>query len=647
MTRSTGNVVFEIDGRPALALYKEYLGPKASELPSSGLLFPLAMQDGDSEKVLVRTLLAVDEQAQSLTFAGDVPQGASVQLMKADFDRLVGGAVGAASMVNSTTRGSNLTKLAIAVSCVGRRLVLGERTDDEIEAVRENLPPKTSLVGFYSYGELSPHGLGSCDLHNQTMTLTTFGESAIPLPKRTPAPAPARRAQTPLAPATDPLPQSTTPSTPTPAPATHTGGDGRLRVETFTWTGSKWSVPVPPQLDSPRTLVLAFGPRSLMDAPEPLRALSRVYPLSHVVGCSGAGQIVAGDVSDDALTVLVARFARTDLVSATAEVTDASQSHAAGLKLSRDLAAPDLRAVFVLSEGLTVNGSELVRGLNEGLGIDKGQIVLTGGLAGDGTRFERTWVLHGGEARSGLVVAVGFYGDHIVVGHGSKGGWDKFGPERVVTRSAGNVLYSLDGRPALGLYKEYLGPRAKDLPSSGLLFPLAMRSGPNDDKVLVRTVLAVDEAAQSMTFAGDLPEGSLVQLMKADFDRLVSGAEGAARDARALAPAVDSASFAVAVSCVGRRLVLADRTEEEVEAVANVLPKGAAVVGFYSYGELSPYGQGACDLHNQTMTLTTFAESAQPLARGANPMARSAPPAPERPLEARARATPPPSVPPA
>jgi hypothetical protein len=189
------------------------------------------------------------------------------------------------------------------------------------------------------------------------------------------------------------------------------------------------------------------------------------------------------------------------------------------------------------------------------------------------------------------------------------GGWDRFGPERRVTKSKGNVLFELDGRPALQLYKEYLGDRASGLPATGLLFPLALRAKQTESKSLVRTILAVNETEQSLTFAGDIPEGALAQLMKANFDRLVQGALEAASSTR-LSDDDSTATLAVAISCVGRRLVLGERTEEETEATLDVLPKGTQQIGFYSYGEISPYTSGSCDLHNQTMTLTTLSEAA-------------------------------------
>ncbi|XXY55030.1 FIST N-terminal domain-containing protein [Sorangium sp. So ce269] len=631
VTRSEGNVLYEVDGRPALSLYKEYLGDKAAELPASALLFPLAMRaTAQDEKFLVRTVLAVDHEAESMTFAGDVPKGHLVQLMKADFERLIGGAEQAARAASEAGKAGGEGALAIAISCVGRRIVLGDRTEEEVEAVLDVLPRGTRVTGFYSYGEISPYATGHCDLHNQTMTLTVLSE-ASPLLVRSEEPrerrpraaarAPAVAARVVAQPAGGmaefeelEVASDTAfepPSFASPASSASSAARG-MQLETFSFSREtgKWSVRALPALDSDRTLVLVFGAPEFLDDPGAIRELRRAYPRSHMVGCSSAGEIAGTSVRDGTLSVAVARFERTTLATAQVEVASASESFAAGQALARKLERPGLRGVLVLSEGLGVNGSQLVRGLNAVL---PESVVVAGGLSGDGTRFKRTWVCLGDAVRSGMVAAVGLYGEHVVIQHGSKGGWDKFGPERVVTRSEGNVLYEVDGRPALSLYKEYLGDKAAELPASALLFPLAMRATAQDEKFLVRTVLAVDHEAESMTFAGDVPKGHLVQLMKADFERLIGGAEQAARAASEAGKAGGGGALAIAISCVGRRIVLGDRTEEEVEAVLDVLPRGTRVTGFYSYGEISPYATGHCDLHNQTMTLTVLSESPTPL----------------------------------
>jgi len=381
-----------------------------------------------------------------------------------------------------------------------------------------------------------------------------------------------------------------------------------LQLEILTHTPTTgWSRPDFPVLDGPRTLVLAFGESHLLSDAGPLRELAGHYPSSILMGCSTAGAVLDDRVMDDTLCVAVARFQHTDLRSAAAHVVNMEDSRRAGRELGDRLGGEGLRAVFVLSDGLAVNGSELIAGLNAVL--PEG-VIVTGGLAGDGDRFQRTWVLDAGQPTPGMVSALGFYGPHIRVGHGSRGGWDIFGPERVVTRASGSVLYELDGKPALALYKAYLGKFADGLPATGLLFPLALRDDSGDDAPVVRTLLAVDEAAQSMTFAGNIPQGTLVRLMKANFDRLVEGAGEAALRARATAPAADGqATLGIAISCVGRRLVLGERTDEELERTLEFLAPGIRQVGFYSYGELSPYADGRCDLHNQTMTLTTLSEA--------------------------------------
>ena len=365
-----------------------------------------------------------------------------------------------------------------------------------------------------------------------------------------------------------------------------------------------WSCVFPTELDGPNTLVIAFGAASFIDAPAALTQLIAAFPQSKIIGCSSAGEIHADLVADDTLVVAVARFERTSVAYAAAPIAAMADSGQAGSRIGAELAAHRPRVVLALSDGLRVNGSELVKGMARSLPPDT---IISGGLAGDGDRFARTWVIVDGQPQSGYVTAVGLSGA-IEVATGSKGGWDIFGPERRITRSEGNVLYELDGKPALALYKQYLGELARGLPATALLFPLAIREGVEDTRAVVRTVLAVDESAQSMTFAGDVPQGWRARLMRATEDRLIEGAASAA--ASAMESATGDPVLSLAISCVGRRLVLGQRVEEETEAVLHALPAGSQQIGFYSYGEISPSGLSGCDLHNQTMTLTTLREGA-------------------------------------
>lgn len=381
-----------------------------------------------------------------------------------------------------------------------------------------------------------------------------------------------------------------------------------MDLEQSRWTAAGgWEPRSPGRLRESQLVMVFGGPEVLKDSS--LRDLvAGAYPGAFLFGCSTAGDIYGTQVSDDSLVVTAIRFETTRVLGRTTRIEGPEDSLAAGERLAQSLAGEGLAHVIVLSDGLHVNGSKLVEGLARNLPAD---VTVTGGLSGDGPRFKETLVLGGTGGGSTpeprTIAAVGFYGRGLRVGYASLGGWDPFGPERLITRSEGNVLYELDGRSALELYKTYLGPHARELPASGLLFPLSLRTGEGCTPV-VRTILSVDEEQSSMTFAGDVPEGSYARFMKANFDRLIDGAVGAARTSY---EAVGSTApdLALLVSCVGRKLVLKQRVEEEVEGVREVLGDRTVLAGFYSYGEISPFTPDArCELHNQTMTITTLTE---------------------------------------
>lgn len=357
-------------------------------------------------------------------------------------------------------------------------------------------------------------------------------------------------------------------------------------------------------IDTGSQLVLVFGAGDALAWPGVLGALRARTPRAVVAGCSTSGEIAGTRVFDHSIVATAATFASTRVRTTSTPIEGDADSFVAGHRLASSLQGPDLTHVLVFSDGLAVNGSQLAAGLAGTLGAD---VQVTGGLAGDGTAFARTFVIADGLVSSGMATAVGLYGSQLHVGCASLGGWEPFGPERLVTRARGNVLYELDGQSALTLYRKYLGPHAAGLPASALLFPLAVRE-PGREAV-VRTVLSVDDDAQSMTFAGDVAEGAHARLMKSNVDRLIDGATGAARQCAA-GGGDTAAELALLISCVGRKLVLKQRTEEEVEAVRAVVGPGATLTGFYSYGELSPFAAGGrCRLHNQTMTITTLSEA--------------------------------------
>jgi hypothetical protein len=355
-----------------------------------------------------------------------------------------------------------------------------------------------------------------------------------------------------------------------------------------------------------KKLVLGFGSKTLLQDDTIFKHLQQDYPQSDIVLCSTAGEIYNDSVYDDSVSVVAIEFEKTHFTTLNINIKDQPNSFEAGKLLFTQLNfLGNLSYVLIISDGGLVNGSELVRGIED---INHGKIPVTGGLAGDAARFISTLVGCNQPPTEGNIVAIGFYGSNLQVAHGSMGGWEIFGPEKKVTRSVANRLYEIDNGSALDLYKKYLGKYVDELPGSALLFPLCVRLE-GQEGYLVRTILSINEHEKEMVFAGDIPEGAYVRFMKANFDKIIDAASQAANNTLVQFNASSKPKLALLISCVGRKLILSKRTDEEIETVKDIFGNETIITGFYSYGEISPLSANTkCELNNQSMTITTFNE---------------------------------------
>lgn len=366
-----------------------------------------------------------------------------------------------------------------------------------------------------------------------------------------------------------------------------------MQSQVLQWVDDVW---VGDNLDA--EIVFAFLDPVVARETSAFAKLKSQFPGSIVVGCTTGGEIAKRQAYTGAAFAAVMKFDGTHVKAFEAEVFDANQSRDIARDLASQMPRDDLSCVYIISDGTRVNGSMLVAGFRDVLGAN---VSLNGGLAGDGADFGETLVGCHGDLAAGRIVAIGFYGSGVKIRTGSFGGWEPYGPKRKITKADGNVLFQLDGKSALDLYKKYLGADADALPSSALFYPLQI-TAPSGGESVVRTILNIDETTGAMIFAGDMPEGWLAQFMAGERRNLIEGAEKAAKEARGCA----NGGFALLVSCIGRRLVLGQRATEEVSAAVEALGN-IEHAGFYSYGEISPNGQqGTCNLHNQTMTITVF-----------------------------------------
>lgn len=377
-----------------------------------------------------------------------------------------------------------------------------------------------------------------------------------------------------------------------------------MQIFQTSYKNEKWSADFPPNFDSPDTLLFAYF-SSGMEGSQVWKELRASFPQSKLMGCSGAGEIRQSVICDREVVLTGVKFEKTKIEVVSVNCDKGLDSEVLGRNLASLFPQDKLAGVYLLSDGMAVNGTALIKGMKSVLGAE---LNLSGGLAGDGPNFKKTYVLVDGEPRESAISAVGFYGTDVSLISGAAGGWVPFGPVRTITKSNSNVLYELDGRPALELYKEFLGEQSKKLPGSALLFPINLKTGAEQsNRNAVRTILAVDEASQTMTFAGDVPEGTSIQLMRASQEDLV---EAANRVSVFTGSKIDRAlpTLSLIVSCVGRRLVMGENTENEIEEVLARLPAQTIQTGFYSYGEIASGETGFCDLHNQTMTVTLIQE---------------------------------------
>ena len=351
-------------------------------------------------------------------------------------------------------------------------------------------------------------------------------------------------------------------------------------------------------------LVLVLGNRYMLEDANIYQDIKTLFPDGEIVFGSTCAEISSNDVNQQSITITAIEFEKSTFVIKTSNIKNNNQdSYKVGQDLIQQLPKDNLKHVFVISEGSFVNGSKLTQGMNS---VTQNNLLITGGLCGDDDRFEKTIAGYNENPKEGQLIAIGFYGDTLEVTFSIYGGWTPFGPERVVTKSDDNILFELDGQPALDLYKTYLGDKAKDLPGAALLYPLNVKVQ-IDDQPIVRSILNIDETNNSVILAGDIPENSKVQLMMTNVDNIANASERAAKQAMNLRQ--NKPELAMLVSCIGRKLVLDQRVEEEVEEVIEVIGQDATISGFYSYGEIAPFdGEISCQLHNQTMTITLISE---------------------------------------
>ena len=214
-----------------------------------------------------------------------------------------------------------------------------------------------------------------------------------------------------------------------------------------------------------------------------------------------------------------------------------------------------------------------------------------GGAAGDDFLFEKTYQYKDDKVVSGGVTGLGISGD-FVMGAGVRHGWMPIGSPMTVTKSKGSVVYELDNKPAIRIYEDYFGERAKDLKTEPLArlaitYPLGIKVS-DLDEYLIRDPITADENG-AITCAAEIPEGSEVRLMIGSKEKAIEAAEDAARKLmRDFEEKGAKPKFILMFNCIAREKLFAQKANDEIQAVMKIIGNDVPLLGFYTYGEIAP-----------------------------------------------------------
>lgn len=400
-----------------------------------------------------------------------------------------------------------------------------------------------------------------------------------------------------------------------PLPPVHSIEDGSMMIQAYSAVsrikdsykaGREAARRAMEQLSGQAGILWAFSTIS-HDQRKLLEGIGSVAKGIPLVGCTTDGEISSAGLSTESVVIL-ALTSDTVRFHTTAVPALSQGSYEAGVKIGQAFAGKNCRYLQIFSDGLTGNAVKIIDGIKSVLGR---QILIAGGTAGDGGRFARTFQYYDGEVLTDSITAVAFEGDYSI-GTGIGCGWFPVGTAKQVTKARDNIVYELDGQPALPIYEKFLGRYASQLPAVGVEYPLGLLDNHDDiagdEYFLCRATMGVDHEQQFIRFAGDIPEGSMVKMTMGNENDLLKAAGKAARDAL-----IDMRHHSEEIqpqavflySCMARRIVLGSRTAEEIDEIRKITGEDVPIIGFYTYGEYGPAGKRKLSrFHNETVTIS-------------------------------------------
>lgn len=355
------------------------------------------------------------------------------------------------------------------------------------------------------------------------------------------------------------------------------------------------------QLGKQPDLVMVFAAGEF--APERVLSglKSRLSPRTSVVGCSSDTEVDSRGALRHSVSVL--GLSLDGIEARTFQVSSGEENESRG-KAAASLLGPGEPSVIVaLPDVVESNGTQFLLGLQSAIGK---HVPIVGGAPSVSGETAKTYTLHNGEFAIGGAAGFALYGP-VEVASAARSGYVPIGSPKVITKIDGTAILELDGKPALDVYAEYVGPRWHENVNTTTEFPLGVVDGPlgtqkqSDGLIkLVRAVFRVDKERGALILGGDLSLGATVRVLRAESNDVLRGAEEATD--LALAQLGNKPDLALIFSCLSRRAVLGPRFREECRAAFSRLPEETPKCGFYTFGELSPLA-GVTMHHESTFTI--------------------------------------------
>lgn len=348
-------------------------------------------------------------------------------------------------------------------------------------------------------------------------------------------------------------------------------------------------------------LVFVFGSVGILETPNFYSVLKDSFPNAHICGASCGSSILSESLVSDQCTILAIQFKAAQVRNLKVKISDRHDVDGVIHEIHKHFPLNNLKGLCILVDGFAINSGGLISNLTKKFP----SVPIFGGLASDGDAMITSCVMNNGIGEKGIISVSGFYGESLSISTALAGGWQRFGPERLITKSHDNILEEIDGKKAVQLYKEHLQKEHLNLPHDGLMLPLSVYPKDHPELGKTRSVIGITDDEKALVFAGDVPKGHQARFMTSSIQSLCRGAEEAVAT---LKPNGDG--FAIAFSCIGHHMFLSSMTEDELDVLTGCLGPNIPLVGFYSNGEICPIGgKHESALHNQTTAIALITEA--------------------------------------